>query len=150
MLWNWYTVDSCFLASSWHVRSSGAFAGSCIGVIFLVIALEMLRRSQREFDNYVRRSLPAHGRASSGGLRQDSGSSEEGVGDPTATKTSGALVRSFERRGVGSSNLRVWQHTIRSLLYMLQFAVGYFIMLLAMYYNGVLSSFTVPLHKRDL
>jgi copper transporter 1 len=23
MLWNWYTVDSCFLSEQWHVRSLG-------------------------------------------------------------------------------------------------------------------------------
>ena len=45
MLWNWYTVDSCFIASSWHVTSRGAFAGSCIGVVLLVLLLELLQRS---------------------------------------------------------------------------------------------------------
>jgi hypothetical protein len=23
MLWNWYTVDSCFLSTQWHIRSKG-------------------------------------------------------------------------------------------------------------------------------
>lgn len=36
-----------FLAESWHVTSKGMFAGSCIGVICLVISLEFLRRIQR-------------------------------------------------------------------------------------------------------
>lgn len=50
MLWNWYTVDSCFLASTWHVRSKAQFAGSVIGVFFLVMAIEGLRRLSREYD----------------------------------------------------------------------------------------------------
>lgn len=50
MLWNWNTVDSCFLSSSWHVRSNGAFAGSVIGVFLLVIAIEGVRRLAREYD----------------------------------------------------------------------------------------------------
>ncbi|KLU81392.1 hypothetical protein MAPG_00482, partial [Magnaporthiopsis poae ATCC 64411] len=26
MLWNWYTIDTCFIASSWRVTSAGMFA----------------------------------------------------------------------------------------------------------------------------
>ncbi|KAG0159044.1 hypothetical protein PDIDSM_6564 [Penicillium digitatum] len=53
MLWNWYTVDACFLAESWHVKSRGMFAGSCIGVICLVLSLELLRRLGREYDTFI-------------------------------------------------------------------------------------------------
>lgn len=53
MLWNWYTVDSCFISSTWRITSKGKFAGSCIGVICLVIVLECLRRLQREYDAYL-------------------------------------------------------------------------------------------------
>ncbi|KAJ5834623.1 hypothetical protein N7447_000649 [Penicillium robsamsonii] len=53
MLWNWYTVDACFLAKSWHVTSRGMFAGSCIGVICLVLSLELLRRLGREYDSFI-------------------------------------------------------------------------------------------------
>ncbi|KAH9926643.1 uncharacterized protein BXZ73DRAFT_102898 [Epithele typhae] len=47
MLWNWTTIDSCFLSSSWRVTSPGAFAGSCLAVLVLVLALELVRRTQR-------------------------------------------------------------------------------------------------------
>ncbi|KAJ6138011.1 hypothetical protein N7471_004497 [Penicillium samsonianum] len=53
MLWNWYTVDACFLAESWHIKSRGMFAGSCIGVICLVLSLELLRRLGREYDSFI-------------------------------------------------------------------------------------------------
>lgn len=53
MLWNWYTVDSCFISRTWRITSKGMFAGSCIGVICLVICLEGLRRAQREYDAYL-------------------------------------------------------------------------------------------------
>ena len=136
MLWNWYTIDSCFLARSWHVRSSGAFAGSCIGVVLLVISLELLRRAQREFDRYLRRSDPQSSSDSEAGSGSNSGESD-------TAKSSGKI----KVAGFGSSSsawsttfapnkLKLWQQVIRSLLYMVQFAVGYFIMLLAMYYNG--------------
>ena len=132
MLWNWYTVDACFLSSTWHIRSHGAFAGSCIGVIFLVMSLEFLRRAQREFDRYLAR------RNSIRVPRNDSQStedSERGSGKPNTSVT----VREANS-GDYAARLKVWEHAVRSLLYMLQFAVGYMVMLLAMYYNGTCSS----------
>jgi hypothetical protein len=63
MLWNWYTVDACFLANSWHVKSRGMFAGSVIGVFFLVIAIEAVRRAGREYDRrLVQAAMAAQGR----------------------------------------------------------------------------------------
>ncbi|KAL8896362.1 MAG: hypothetical protein Q9207_007741 [Kuettlingeria erythrocarpa] len=50
MLWNWYTIDSCFITSDWHITSKGGFAGFCFGAFFLVILLEYLRRWQRMYD----------------------------------------------------------------------------------------------------
>ncbi|KAI9887362.1 MAG: Copper Transporter integral membrane protein that functions in high affinity copper transport [Watsoniomyces obsoletus] len=134
MLWNWYTIDSCFIARSWRIRSRGAFAGSCIGVILLVIALEFLRRSQREFDRYVR-TTNQRGRIE----RSSSSSNSDGDGSDSSQSKSGLRVGVRAWRGApigGGSQLKLWQQMVRSLLYMVQFAVGYFIMLLAMYYNG--------------
>lgn len=56
MLWNWYTVDSCFLSSTWHVRSKAQFAGSVIGVCLLVMAIEGVRRLGREYDRRLLRT----------------------------------------------------------------------------------------------
>lgn len=50
MLWNWNTVDSCFISSSWRNETRAQFAGSVIGVFFLVIAIEAVRRLGREYD----------------------------------------------------------------------------------------------------
>ena len=50
MLWNWETIDTCFLASSWHLSSKGAFAGSVIGVFALCIAIEFARFYGRCYD----------------------------------------------------------------------------------------------------
>jgi Ctr copper transporter family len=58
MLWNWYTIDSCFLARGWHVRSEAVFAGTCIGVFALVLLLESSRRAVKEYDRIlVRRRI---------------------------------------------------------------------------------------------
>ncbi|KAL1646576.1 copper transporter complex subunit Ctr4 [Diplodia intermedia] len=146
MLWNWYTVDSCFIARSWHVRSAGAFAGSCIGVVLLVVALEGLRRAQRELDRHFRRvnsttSAPSH--ASASAAREESGggssasSSGTGGGKGLAAAVAGRGGRGMQAAAAAVVGpLKWWQQLVRSALFMVQFAVGYFVMLLAMYYNG--------------
>ena len=53
MLWNWYTVDTCFLSSTWHNNTKAKFAGSVIGVFLLVIAIEGLRRLARDYDRRI-------------------------------------------------------------------------------------------------
>ncbi len=116
MLWNWYTIDSCFIARSWHVRSAGAFAGSCIGVILLVLALEALRRGQRELDRYFRR---VNAVTSPGSSATEVGSSSGSSPRKGLRSPAGAVV----------GPLKVWQQLVRSAVFMAQFAVGYFVML---------------------
>ncbi|KAF2664922.1 Ctr copper transporter [Microthyrium microscopicum] len=121
MLWNWYTIDACFLSSSWHITSKGMFAGSCIGTILLVIVLEALRRASKEYDSYIVRSATKHA-----------------ANMPTVTQGSddGKFVSASTRPTAVSTTPTIVQQAIRALLHMLQFAVAYIIMLLAMYYNG--------------
>ncbi|KAK8181046.1 Ctr copper transporter, partial [Phyllosticta citribraziliensis] len=114
MLWNWNTIDACFLSSSWHITSKGMFAGSCIGVILLVMALEFLRRTAKEYDRML--------------LRQHQ----------RAIFASNNSSRSTMPAHSGKTRFRpnLVQQLIRALLHMVQFAVAYFVMLLAMYFNG--------------
>ena len=101
------------------------FAGSCIGVILLVIALEALRRAGKEYDRYiVNQHLASINPATPDGSSAASGNSK------TPATATGCMptVQNFRPSVV--------QQAIRSLLHMLQFAVAYFVMLLAMYYNG--------------
>ncbi|CAP94742.1 Pc18g05180 [Penicillium rubens Wisconsin 54-1255] len=105
MLWNWNTVDACFLAKSWHIKSRGMFAGSCIGVICLVLSLELLRRLGRVYDSFIVRRA--------------------------------RLRRLYIQEGMlAPYRPSLVEHSVRSLLHMVQFAVAYIIMLLAMYFNG--------------
>ncbi|KAK0631520.1 Ctr copper transporter [Immersiella caudata] len=122
MLWNWYTIDTCFISSSWHVRSAGMFAGSCIGVILLVMLLELLRRSVKEYDRYlVRKHL---------------------AGQTTAASSDRANILPKDSDVVTVAPLqngykpKLLEQAVRALLHTCQFAVAYFVMLLAMYYNG--------------
>ncbi|CAI1605873.1 hypothetical protein SEUBUCD646_0L04490 [Saccharomyces eubayanus] len=50
MLWNWYTIDTCFIARSWRNDTKGKFAGSCIGCFALVVVAQWLTRFSRQFD----------------------------------------------------------------------------------------------------
>ncbi|KAK3657684.1 hypothetical protein LTR22_009236 [Elasticomyces elasticus] len=130
MLWNWYTVDSCFLSSTWRITSDGMFAGSCIGVILLVIALEGLRRGAQEYDRFIVRSHPANNNSSrTAGVA-------EGYSDLNKNSTTATTTTAPASSGPRAIRPNVLQQAIRAGLHMLQFAVAYFIMLLAMYFNG--------------
>ncbi|SCU77636.1 LAMI_0A01816g1_1 [Lachancea mirantina] len=50
MLWNWYTIDTCFISRSWRNDTRGKFAGSCIGCFLLVFVAQWLNRVSRQFD----------------------------------------------------------------------------------------------------
>lgn len=117
MLWNWYTIDACFLSSSWHITSAGMFAGSCIGVAALVVVLEFCRRLGKEYDAFIvrqfKRNLSA--RAATASRIANSDSSEP----PFATFRATPL-----------------QQLIRAVLHAVVFGLAYIVMLLAMYYNG--------------
>ncbi|KAI0885904.1 Ctr copper transporter family-domain-containing protein [Annulohypoxylon maeteangense] len=127
MLWNWNTIDACFLASSWHITSSGMFAGSCIGVILLTMSLEFLRRTVKEYDRYLVRKHTSVPVAAMPTSSKDSDSKD--------AITSSAPLNPGARNSVGFRPT-IFEQAIRALLHMVQFAVAYFIMLLAMYFNG--------------
>lgn len=128
MLWNWNTIDSCFLSSTWHITSTGMFAGSCIGVILLTMSLEFLRRAVKEYDRYLVRKHAD--------MTPPVASPNHGEGDSVkgpSTSSTAPLQCAPRPQGFRPS---IFEQAIRALLHMVQFAVAYFIMLLAMYYNG--------------
>ncbi|KIV88629.1 hypothetical protein PV10_08296 [Exophiala mesophila] len=133
MTWNWTTIDACFISRSWHITSAGMFAGSCIGVILLVISLEFLRRVQREYDAYLRRV----DRRATGPVQSSPPSSEtENEKSKTASPVTRAILGDATQRPHINPIILVQRQLIRALIHMFQFGVAYFVMLLAMYYNG--------------
>ncbi|WWD22233.1 hypothetical protein CI109_106724 [Kwoniella shandongensis] len=118
MLWNWNTVDTCFLSSTWHVRSKGMFAGSVIGVFCLTIAIELVRRIGREYDRRLilasKINLSAQGSL------------------PVVNKDSTVQIASYAQVFTPS-----WlQQILRGMVYGSQFTAAFLVMLLGMYYNG--------------
>lgn len=133
------------------------FAGSCVGVVCLVVVLELLRRTARAYDAHiVHQALSSRCRLAP--LRQqqreqrrgqpDQGSDPASLDDHRAAKLQtatacsgdGSDVDDHGRAGAGAPARQVRpsapQQLLRATLHMLQFAVAYFIMLLAMYFNG--------------
>lgn len=111
MLWNWYTIDACFLSSSWHITNTGMFAASCIGVIVLVMAVEFLRRLGKEYDALI--------------LRQARRRFAHQFAD----------AKGFDKPVV-AFRATLLQQLIRAVIHALTFAGAYIVMLLAMYFNG--------------
>ncbi|KAM5351819.1 hypothetical protein ACJ41O_004542 [Fusarium nematophilum] len=121
MLWNWNTIDACFLAESWQIQNKGMMAATCIGVILLVVLVELLRRMGKEYDALLQRQFQ----------RQ---ATTHGVALAAAGCT-GAVVPTRQTVTFRASPL---QQLVRAVIHAMTFAGAYIIMLLAMYFNGYL------------
>lgn len=118
MLWNWYTIDACFLTPEWHITNNGMFAATCIGVMLLVMLVELFRRLGREYDAFVLRQF----RREVTSRRCVDGDGDDGD--------------SFAPRTVVTFRATFLQQLTRSALHALTFGAAYVVMLLAMYFNG--------------
>lgn len=131
MLWNWNTVDSCFIARLWHVRSKGAFAGSCIGVFLLVVASQWLHRFAREYDVALIKKYS--GRSGMEKLDSELLYSDEAPNVGAYTLSHRWMLKPLNESGVKPN---VVEHLVRTSLFTVEWGVSYIIMLLFMYYNG--------------
>lgn len=153
MLWNWNVENACFLADSWHITSRGMFAGTCIGIIALVVALEFVRRIHREYDRYIVRQwkIVQHGLDATA----VTGTGATTVADHHSTSSNTSFVEKLSAKvrtlnGPLISNRRMgilgasdevfsptlFQQLVRSLFYAVTAGAGYIVMLLLMYFNG--------------
>lgn len=105
-------------------------AGSYIGVILLVIVLEALRRASREYDAYTCCAAAAAHPLQAATTRLINDSDWENNKKDTTVQIFAVPISS---RGFTPS---LFQQLVRASLHMLQFAVAYFVILLAMYFNG--------------
>ncbi|KAK8036120.1 Copper transport protein ctr4 [Apiospora rasikravindrae] len=123
MLWNWNTVDACFLTSSWHIPSEGAFAATCIGVVLMVVILECLRRAGKEYDALILRQFKRHVAA-----QRLAASKDKTVEPPEEATPNRPQVITFRASPL--------QQLTRSVIHAVTFGLAYIVMLLAMYFNG--------------
>jgi solute carrier family 31 (copper transporter), member 1 len=119
MLWNWYTVDACFLSSSWHITNDAMFAATCIGVILLVVLVEFCRRMGKEYDAFIIRQF--HRRAA--------------IYSPALAASGCAGATEMVSHSI-TFRASLLQQAIRAVLHAVTFGGAYIIMLLAMYFNG--------------
>jgi copper transporter 1 len=160
MLWNWYTIDTCFIARSWHVSTKGQFAGSCIGVFLLVLSAQWLHRVAREYDAAIARrkflalkaSRDADTPSDSSIEKNDVSASEYQLEDKSATMYSNSnllqpilftlshqWIWDFQNGSkLGKAYPSLIEHIIRAVIFTIQWGQSYIIMLLFMYYNGYL------------
>lgn len=156
MLWNWNTIDACFITTHWHIKTNGMFAGSCIGVILLGMLLECLRRTAKEYDSYLIR------KGSMNGFVAPVRTPEAGETGRDSPKVAPEATTGSAHQGLaGGYRPKIYEQAARALLHTAQFVVAYFLMLLvaqrfnlftfpaqllllrlrarlAMYYNGYL------------
>lgn len=127
-------MDTCFLARSWHVKSKGAFAGSCIGVFLLVFVSQWLHRFVREYDAALTSSKNRHILDKAATTHSDT--TIESNGDRTALVAAFSHKWLFAPRTVGGIYATPFEHLTRSVLFTLEWGLSYLIMLLFMYFNG--------------
>ncbi|KAK3355546.1 Ctr copper transporter family-domain-containing protein [Neurospora tetraspora] len=138
MLWNWYTIDACFIHPSWQITTRGAFAATCIGIMLMVVLLEFLRRLGKEYDEWIVRDFRRRSaliREQQRRLRQQQqqqrqASSSCGTADARGYMGTKTTTTTLKFR---ASPL---QQLIRAVIHAVMFGLGYLVMLLAMYYNG--------------
>ncbi|KAK8137333.1 copper transport protein ctr4 [Apiospora sp. TS-2023a] len=129
MLWNWNTVDACFLSTSWHIPSEGAFAATCIGVVLMVVILEVLRRAGKEYDALILRQFKRHVAAQRLAASKDKNvTSCCGPPEPEEATPARPQVITFRASPL--------QQLTRSVIHAITFGLAYIVMLLAMYFNG--------------
>lgn len=119
------------------------------------MSLEFLRRMTREYDRYVMAERMRYMRRLSGSSSSSSSSNNNGLVEEVAERTNSAddktglmarrsgfkaktatATATGESKGMVMIRPTLIQQLIRAGLHMITFAVAYFVMLLAMYYNG--------------
>lgn len=133
MLWNWDTVDACFISSSWKILDNGMMAASCVGVVFLVVVLEALRWMGKQFDNTMIAQMKRQGNT----LLASRVASSISADDEKYNSDASQEVFS-QSSGLRTIKLRVSpvQQFLRAVLHAVIFGVAYVIIMLAMYFNG--------------
>lgn len=132
MLWNWYTIDSCFIAKSWHVRLKGMFAGTCIGVFLMVFFSQWLSRVAKEFDRAVELQ-----RLRTSTFVSDSSDDKEFCSPPIIENVGNPFVYMVSHKWLfRPASASFFNHVVKAALFTVQWGLSYLIMLLFMYYNG--------------
>lgn len=133
-----------FISATWRITSPGMFAGSCIGVICLTASISFVRRLHRAYDAFLARgqrggqpSGHAFARVFGNGRSVEHVEQADSISkDSSRISQTQQPLKDIQSPTSGPYRASLVQQLIRALLHMVQFGVAYFVMLLAMYYNG--------------
>lgn len=125
VFWNWYTTGTCFITSSWKIRSAAAFAGLCIGVTLMSILLHAIGFCARFYDRRLVRQHQADAVELATKMAHGAGMSDSLTAESAHNISPMAVFRP-----------NLLQQIIRALIRTAQFALAYWIVLMAIYYNG--------------
>lgn len=142
MLWNWHTIDACFISKGWHIKTAGHFAGTCVGLFGWILLLELFKRVSREFDRYIARDWVCAQRARLERAQDHDTKSSQAEDEPRfALRSSQSIFAPFRflaghRTSPDTFCPTWWQQLIRAGMYTIEYGNAYLLMLMAMYYNG--------------
>ncbi|KAK9369225.1 Ctr copper transporter family-domain-containing protein [Lipomyces kononenkoae] len=130
MIFHWDPTDVCVVFEWWHIRGPGTLAASLIGIILLGIGYEYLR-TLTSAPVIVSPDIDSRDCASSPSPTLIDVEMPPPIAIPSDTTKYGTLFN------VRKSNfLKRYQMRLRSVLYAIQVLYSFFIMLIAMTYNG--------------
>lgn len=136
MFWNWYTTGSCFISESWHVKSSGGFVGTCLASFFLVLFLQWLHRFNKEVDLAIANRPHFDVFFKNGELVDGELVDAKTLEFETPNTRNPFLVALSHTWLLRRGKTTMFEHLIRCVLYVIEWGLAYFVMLLFMYYNG--------------
>ncbi|KAF9973844.1 hypothetical protein BGZ73_002874 [Actinomortierella ambigua] len=135
MLFNWDTKNLCVVFESWKIMTPLGLVVSILVIIAFGVAYELLRAKARQYDEYLKEGERKRNDAASLANEDDT---INHVGGGHAREDEIGLLSSRPRSIRDGDRLTNQQQLIRSLLYMAQVFVGFFLMLIFMTYNGYL------------
>ncbi|GMF39610.1 unnamed protein product [[Candida] boidinii] len=171
MLWNWYTIDTCIISSTWKNSTRGRFAGTCIGVFLMVVATQWLRRLHLEWNNKLieRRAIEKRNYLKALGIEDSDLNIKDILSDEEKEKIVNegyfatvfipileALKHKWLLKWTDKNTTSVYRnfldHVIEAGLFTIQWTLTHLIMLLYMYFNGyiIISTFLGALFGRIL
>ncbi|KAG0269220.1 hypothetical protein DFQ27_004460 [Actinomortierella ambigua] len=129
MLFNWDTKNVCVVFESWKIDTPQGMVISLLVIIALAVSYELLRARARQYDDHLKE-----------GERKRDDSASSILDDDTLNHVSHPREDEVGLLSSRSRSIRLTnqQQLIRSLLYMTQVFVGFFLMLIFMTYNGFL------------
>lgn len=171
MLWNWYTIDTCIISKTWKNSTRGRFAGTCIGVFFMVVATQWLRRLNIEWNNKLieRRAIEKRNYLKTLGIEDSDLNTKDILTDEEKEKIINegyiatalipileALKHKWLLKWTDKKTTNVYRnfidHVIEAGLFTIQWTLTHLIMLLYMYFNGyiIISTFLGALFGKIL